>query len=57
MKKILLIGCGGSAGFNFVESLRMSDEDFLIVGTDISREHLELSNCDVKYLVPKKFGV
>jgi len=53
MKKILLIGCGGSAGFNFVESLRMSGEEFLIVGTDINKEHLELSNCDIKYLVPK----
>lgn len=52
-KKVLLIGCGGSAGYNFVESLKMSEEEFIIVGTDINKEHLELSNCDVKYLVPK----
>jgi carbamoyl-phosphate synthase large subunit len=53
MKRILLTGCGGSAGFNFVNSLKMSDEEFAVVGTDINPEHLELSNCDVKYLVPR----
>ncbi|MFZ2455622.1 MAG: hypothetical protein WAX07_04015 [Candidatus Altiarchaeia archaeon] len=53
MKNILLIGCGGSAGYNFIESLRLSAEEYRIVGTDINREHLELSNCDVKYLVPR----
>jgi carbamoyl-phosphate synthase large subunit len=53
MKRILLIGCGGSAGYNFVESLRMADEEFYVVGTDINHEHLELSNCDVKYIVPR----
>ena len=53
MKNILLIGCGGSAGYNFVESLRLSGEKYTIIGTDINREHLELSNCDIKYLVPR----
>ena len=53
MKRILLIGCGGSAGYNFIESLKISPEDFFVVGTDINPEHLELSNCDKKYLVPK----
>ncbi len=57
MKTILLIGCGGSAGYNFVESLRMSGEGFKIVGTDINKEHLELSNVDVKYLVPHNSDV
>ena len=53
MKRILIIGCGGSAGYNFVRSLKMSEEEFVTIGTDINREHLELSNCDIKYLVPK----
>ena len=51
--RILLIGCGGSAGFNFVESLRMASDKYTIIGTDINIEHLELSNCDIKYLVPR----
>lgn len=50
---LLLIGCGGAAGFNFVESLHMQkDTNFNIIGTDCNPYHLELSNCDKTYLVP-----
>lgn len=53
MRNILLIGCGEYAGYNFVASLRLAPEKYKVIGTDINREHLELSNCDVKYLVPR----
>ncbi len=53
MKRILVTGAGGSAASNFINSLRISGEDFYIVGTDINLYHLELaSGVDKKYLVP-----
>lgn len=52
MKRILVTGAGGSAGINFIRSLRLSNETIYIVGTDISRYHLELSRADINYLVP-----
>ena len=51
-KRVLALGCGGSAGINFIESLRMADEDIYICGTDINRWHLELPDLDERYLVP-----
>lgn len=54
MKRILITGAGGSAAFNFIESLRNNpnDEAFFLVGTDVSRYHIELANVDRRYLVP-----
>jgi len=54
MKRILVTGAGGSAAYNFIESLRHNpkDEKFYIVGVDMSRYHIELSNVDKRYLIP-----
>ncbi|MBI4834623.1 MAG: ATP-grasp domain-containing protein [Planctomycetes bacterium] len=52
MKRILVTGAGGSAGINFIESLRMSKESFYIVGGDINRWHLELPRIDKGYILP-----
>ncbi len=55
MKRILVTGAGGSAAYNYIESLRKNPkgEKFYIVGGDISRYHIELSDLDQKYILPK----
>lgn len=53
MKRILVTGAGGSAGMNFMRSLRLADETLYIVGTDINKYHMELSKADVNYIVPR----
>ena len=53
MKRIIVTGTGGSAGTNFIRSLRISPEKFYIVGVDIDKYHIKLSQSDKNYLVPK----
>lgn len=53
MKKLLITGAGGSAANNFIKSLKMSNEDFYVVGTDINKFHLEITKVDKKYILPK----
>jgi carbamoyl-phosphate synthase large subunit len=54
MKRILVTGAGGSAAANFIKCLRMADEDFYLVGSDIDERHLALcEGLDAKYLVPR----
>ena len=53
MKRILITGAGGSAAFNFIDSLRIAPEDFYIVGVDTKPYHLELSPVDRRYVVPR----
>ncbi len=52
MKKILVTGCGGAAATNFVASLRGTNEEFFIIGTDTNKFHLELADADVRYILP-----
>ena len=52
MKKMILFGCGGSAGINFVKSLRLCREKVKIIGFDINRYYIELSPVDQRYLIP-----
>jgi predicted ATP-grasp superfamily ATP-dependent carboligase len=52
MKHILVTGAGGSAGINFIESLRMAKESFYIVGGDINQWHLELPRIHRGYILP-----
>ncbi|MBS7248673.1 MAG: hypothetical protein QXN15_10840 [Candidatus Jordarchaeales archaeon] len=52
MKRILVTGAGGPAGVNFIKSLRLAPEKFFIVGSDVNKYHLELPDCDARYLVP-----
>jgi carbamoyl-phosphate synthase large subunit len=53
MKRIVVTGCGGPAGVNFVRSLRIAKEKFFIVGTDINKYHLQLPDVDERVLVPR----
>lgn len=53
MKRILVTGAGGSAASNFIYSLRISSEKFYIVGCDIQPHHLELSDLNKRYIVPR----
>lgn len=55
MKKILVTGAGGSAAYNFIESLRHNPagEKFYIVGADVKPYHIELSDLDKRYIVPR----
>lgn len=46
------MGAGGTAGMNFIDSLRMAKDDYYIVGCDINRWHLEVPDVDKRYLVP-----
>lgn len=47
---ILLLGCGGNAGINFVKSIKMSDPTIKVIGLDKNIYNIQLSNCDVKLL-------
>jgi predicted ATP-grasp superfamily ATP-dependent carboligase len=53
--RILVTGAGGSAAYNFIESLRdnPNKENFYIVGADVSKFHIELSRVDQRYLIPR----
>jgi biotin carboxylase len=53
LTRILVTGAGGSAASNFVHSLRLAPEPFHVVGTDSRREHLELTDLDARYLLPR----
>lgn len=50
-KRILVLGCGGSAGINYIRSIRISPEKFYIVGLDINKYYIEMSPVDKRYLV------
>lgn len=51
MKKILLLGCGGAAAYNFIKCVRQHDRTISIVGTDLSRYHLDACPVDKHYLL------
>lgn len=51
MKRLMVTGCGGSAGNNFIRSLRLANEKFYIVGTDVNKYHIKLSSADKDYLI------
>lgn len=52
MKRILVLGAGGSPATNFIRSLRSVREKFYIVGTDADKYYLMRSEADKNYLVP-----
>ena len=51
-KRILVTGAGGSPSVNFTRSLRASDEEYYIVGTDADKYYLQRAEVDAKYLAP-----
>ncbi len=48
---VLVLGCGGNAGRNFIKCLRASPDVGRIVGTDYNRYYLEACDADVKVLL------
>ena len=52
MKRILVTGAGGSPSANFIRSLRATDEEYYIVGTDADKYYLQRAEVDAKYLAP-----
>lgn len=53
MKRIIVTGAGGNAAQNFIHSLRMSGEEYYIVGVDTSPIHLECTDLQQRYLIPR----
>ncbi|MBN1645257.1 NAD-dependent epimerase/dehydratase family protein [Candidatus Woesearchaeota archaeon] len=52
MKKLLITGAGGSPATNFVRSLKASNDEFFVVGTDCDKHYLCRAETNEKYLVP-----
>lgn len=52
MKRILITGAGGSPSVNFTRSLRQSEEDYYLVGTDADKYYLQRAEVDARYLAP-----
>ena len=53
MKRILVLGAGGSASTNYVRSLRIAPEEFYLIGTDSNKFYLQRAETDEMYLVPR----
>lgn len=53
MKRILVTGCGGAASVGVIRSLRKSNEDFFLVGTDSNIFNMPFSETNVNYLIPR----
>jgi len=53
MKRVLVTGAGGPAGVNFIKSLRLAKEKLYVIGSDANKWHLEVSNADKKYVLPR----
>lgn len=51
MRKIMVTGVGGPASVNVIKSLRLAEE-MLIVGTEINKYRIHLSQADKNYIVP-----
>jgi len=51
-RRVLVTGAGAPAGMNIINSLRLAG-GYYIVGVDMNRERLVLSNADRNYLVPR----
>lgn len=53
MTKILITGAGGSAAYNFKDSLDLRKGKYKTVGADAKKFHLELINVERRYIVPR----
>jgi len=53
MIKIIVTGAGGNASINFVKSLRMTQENYHIIGIDINKWHLLSNDVDERYIAPR----
>lgn len=52
MKRIMVLGSGGSPAANFVRSLRDAPENFWIIGTEVSQYEIFRSEADETYITP-----
>lgn len=53
IKRILILGTGGSPGHNVVQSLRSAPEKFWIVGAEVDPYSIHRSEADITYLTPR----
>jgi biotin carboxylase len=53
LTRVLVLGAGGSAAANVVDSLRRANHSYDLVGADASPLRLHLSTCDERILLPK----
>lgn len=53
MKRIIVTGAGGNAAMSFIQSLRLSGDPYYIVGVDTSPIHLECTDLQARYLIPR----
>jgi len=53
MNNILILGAGGPAGVNFCKSLRISPNEYRLIGTDCNEHHLFLMETNIQYLIPR----
>lgn len=51
--RILVTGAGGNAAQNFVRAVRMVWPDAFVAGTDASKLHIESSNIEARFVVPR----
>lgn len=56
MIKILLLGCGGNAGINFIKSVKLSNDKIFCYGVDIDEYNILRSHCDKNFLLKKNFS-
>lgn len=48
---VIVTGCGGSAAYNFIDSLKLASSATEVVGVDTSSDMIELSNADSKHVI------
>lgn len=53
MRKVLITGAGGSAAENFIQSLRLVEDDYFVVGADANPHRLHLSSADERIVLPR----
>src|SRR6266542_2345129 len=53
MTTALLLGAGGSAAANVLDSLRRAPTDYRVVGADASTMKLHLSSADERVVIPR----
>lgn len=52
----MVTGAGGTAGRNFIRSLRMSNLKFRVIGTDCNKFHLACSDVDKRILLTSSYN-
>ena len=53
LKRIIITGAGGTAGVNFIDSLRDATEKFHLIGTKLDARHLLWADVKERLIIPK----